>query len=365
MNRTSYLWMGVACLGMLLLGCYGDDSYMYQSYCETYVCKESTEVRQRPTSFALELLVNDTSESRMAHLFTIDCAYLPDEDSLELSTFCVDSLKYGNSDSLRHLPQKSKYTYNYYTISTYVQDDGHVLQSYARIPIDDDDHLRFTLVDRQNNEKTFDLDLSGYINMYKLRGDTFDFKFPENTSFYAYTRDTTFGEKDCPVSYREERSFGCYNYSVRDTVIYYDTTVYCIVEPGDHYENIGVSITTSDFWGIGLDDIGDSSDCKSQRFYASIDEGMPSHVEYVPCNRITLDEVPDSLSISNLYSRRAMSDRVLDSLGDRVERWYTDQPDSELVSGFRYVWHAINHLDRQGPDGEDDFAVYTIYRDIE
>ncbi len=63
-------------MGMVLLwlvGCNGDDSYMYRSYCESYVCKPSTEVLQRPTSFALELQLNDSANARVAKLYTLDC----------------------------------------------------------------------------------------------------------------------------------------------------------------------------------------------------------------------------------------------------------------------------------------------------
>ena len=354
-----YLWMGMVFLWFA--GCNGDDSYMYRDYCESYVCKPSTEVLQRPTSFALELQLNDSADSRMAKLYTLDCKYLADEDSTELSTFCVDSLKYGKSDSLRHLPQKNKNSYESFT-SLYVKDDGYVLEKFARIPIDDDDHLRFTLVDRKNKKKDFDVDLSAFIKMYELHGDTFDFKFPDSTTFSAFTRDTTFSEKDCAVPFTSDVSYGCYEYSVYDTP-YMDTVVYCIMGQGDSYEGSNSYITTSEFWGVELSDIGDSSACKSQRFYASITEQNPWHTESIQCNKIDLVAVPDTLSLSNLYSRRLMNDLLLDSLGSRMYRWYKDQPDSTLVWRHRHTWHTVTRLAGQGPDKEDNFTVYTIYRD--
>lgn len=354
-----YLWMGMAFLW--LVACNGDDSYMYHDYCESYGCKPSTEVLQRPTSFALELQLNDSADSRMAKLYTLDCEFLPGEDSTELSTFCVDSLKYGKSDSLRHLPQKNKNSYENFN-SLYVKDDGAVLEKFARIPIDDDDHLRFTLVDRKNKKKTFDVDLSAFIKMYELHGDTFVFKFPDSTDFEAFTRDTTFDEKDCAVPFTSEKSYDCYDYSVYADP-YTDTTVYCIMEQGDSYEGIQHYITTSDFWAVSLSDIGDSSACKSQRFYASITEQKPWLIYYVQCDKISLDSLPDSLSLSNLYSRRLMNESLLDSLGDRMYRWSEDQSDSTWVTGHRHSWHTVTRLGEQGPDKEDDFTVYTIYKD--
>ncbi len=358
-NSLKYLWMGMAFLW--IVGCNGDDSYMYRDYCESYGCKPSTEVLQRPTSFALELQLNDSADSRVAKLYTLDCRFLPGEDSLELSTFCVDSLKYGKSDSLRHLPQKNKNSYENFS-SLHIKEDGYILEKFARIPIDDDDHLRFTLVDRKNKKKAFDLDLSAFIKMYELHGDTFVFKFPDSTDFEAYTFDTTFSEKDCAVPFTSDWSYGCYEYSIYDTP-YKDTIVYCIVEDGDHYENIHGAITTSDFWGVELSDIGDSSACKSQHFYASITEQKPWHIESVQCNKIELVAVPEFLSLSNLYSRRLMNDLLLDSLGGRIYRWYEDQSDSDLVEGHRHPWHTVSRLGGQGPDEEDDFTVYTFYRD--
>jgi hypothetical protein len=135
------------------------------------------------------------------------------------------------------------------------------------------------------------------------------------------------------------------------------------MEQGDSYEGIQHYITTSDFWAVSLSDIGDSSACKSQRFYANIIEQKPWLLFYVQCDKINLDSLPDSLSLSNLYSRRLMNDVLLDSLGDRMYRLSEGLPDSTWVTGHRHSWHAITHLGGQGPDKEDNFTVYTIYRD--
>jgi hypothetical protein len=222
--------------------------------------------------------------------------------------------------------------------------------------------LRFTLVDRKNKKKTFDVDLSAFIKMYELHGDTFEFKFPDSTTFTAFTRDTTFSEKDCAVPFTSEKSYECYDYSVYGDT-YMDTTIYCILQPGDSYENVYHYMTTSEFSGVHLSDIGDSSACKSQRFYASITEQKPWLIYYVQCDKISLDSLPDSLSLSNLYSRRLMNESLLDSLGDRMYRWSEDQSDSTWVTGHRHSWHTVTRLGEQGPDKEDNFTVYTIYKD--
>ena len=362
-KALKYLCMGMAFLWFV--ACSLDDSYMAgPSFCESNACKPSTEVLQRPTFFALELQLNDSANFRMAKLYTLDCKFLAGEDSTELSTFCVDSLRYGKSDSLRHLPQINKNSYDRYR-DLRIKDDGHFLENYARIPIDDDDHLRFTLVDRTDKEKDFDVDLSSFIKMYELHGDTFDFKFPDNTEFEAYTFDTTFSEKDCSVPFTRTRQDKCYGYSVYDTP-YMDTVVYCIMEQGDRYEDVDPSImfvsNLGTFKAVELSDIGDSSACKSQRFYANITKHEPTHREVIGCDRIELASVPDSLSLSNLYSDRLMTEAVFESLGDRLYRWSETQPDSYDINGYYHSWHAITRLTEQGPDGEDEFTVYTIYK---
>jgi hypothetical protein len=34
----------------------------------------------------------------------------------------------------------------------------------------------------------------------------------------------------------------------------------------------------------------------------------------------------------------------------------------DLLRQIRHPWHTINYLDKQGPDGEDDFTIYVVYR---
>jgi hypothetical protein len=58
-----------------------------------------------------------------------------------------------------------------------------------------------------------------------------------------------------------------------------------------------------------------------------------------------------------------MNDLLLDSLGNRIYRWKENQSDSNLVDGRRYSWHTVTRLGEQGPDKEDDFTVYTVYRE--
>ena len=342
------LWMGMAFLWFV--ACSGDDSYMYHDFCESNGCKPSTEVLQRPTSFALELQLNDSADSRVAKLYTLDCRFLPGEDSLALSTFCVDSLKYGESDSLRHLPQINKNSYDSYTYLS-VNADGRVLEKYIKIPIDDDNHLRFTLVDRMNEKKAFDVDLSAFIKMYELHGDTFDFRFPDSTFFVAYSRDTISETGGDESLFTRSNEYGCYEF-YQSTYTWMDTTLYCYVDPGDHYEEISGALMWKDFFAVYLKD---TSACLSHRFYVQVDQHSDFTAPKISCYRMDFSQAPDSLTLWNLYSVKYMDKVVKDSVGDRMR--------SNNVWGHRHIWHAVTPLSGQGPDGEDDFTVYTVYRD--
>ena len=354
-NSLKYLWMGMAFLW--IVGCNGDDSYMYRDYCESYGCKPSTEVLQRPTSFALELQQNDSTDSWMAKLYTLDCQFLPGEDTTELSTFCVDSLKYGKSDSLRHLPQKNKNSYERFSVLS-VKGNGSVLEKYAQIPIDDDDHLRFTLVDRKNKKKAFDLDLSSFIKMYELHGDTFDFKFPDSTSFGAYTRDTTFDVEAYDSLFTLTKEWSCYHYEYSDSS-WIDTTLYCHVRSGDSYDNVRSAIVGHDAQGRDIHAVylEDTSACLSHQFYVDEKTVENRYWQDIPCYKLDMDSTPSTLTISNLYSVNLMSESIKDSLGEKMR--------SDGVYGGYHVWHTISQLGRQGPDKEDHFIVYMHYSERE
>lgn len=342
-------WMGMAFLW--IVGCNGDDSYMNSGgYCQNWSCKPSTDVLQRPSTFALELQLNDSADSRAAKLYTLDCQFLPDEDSLALSTFCVDSLKYGESDSLRHLPQKNKNSYDVFSDLS-VNENGRVLEKYIKVPIDDDDHLRFTLVDRENKQKAFDVDLSAFIKMYELRGDTFDFRFPDSTFFVAYSRDTISDTGGDENLFTRSNEYGCYEY-YQSSSTWMDTTLYCYVDPGDHYEDFSGAITSKDYFAVYLED---TSACLSHRFLVQEDQRSDFTAPKISCYRMDFAQAPDSLTLWNLYSVKEMDKVVKDSVGDRMQ--------SNNVWGHRHIWHAVTHLSGQGPDGEDDFTIYTVYRD--
>lgn len=353
MKHILWLWMGLACLGALLLGC--NDIPATPTYCESHQCKPSSEVRQRPTSFALELQLNDSSESPVARLFTLDCAYLSDEDSSQVSTFCVDSLKFGKSKSLVHLPQLSKYSYNYSYLygKPVVSPYGYALESYASIPLDDDNHLRFTLVDREKKEKKMDVDLSDYVGMYKVHGDTFDFKFPPQSSFTSYSRGSVEEDSADVYTYDPNREFGCYEYTLDSN--YTDTLLYCAFTEGQPTDGSGTITIVSETMEQYVR-VQDSSSCKSKRFYLDVRNYEGWHYSSIDCYRNELSPAPKKLTVSDLYSVSRMEEAVRESLP-------ADAKGFSGLRGHRHSWHTESYLEKQGPKGEDDFTIYVIYRE--
>lgn len=288
-----------ASIALSLSGCLIESLDDESDYCDTHECLPSTEIRHRPTSFAIELRADDSSQ--VAKLYTVDCKYLPGEDSSKFSTFCVDSVKYGDSDELHYLPQKSKHEEDSGDLEVAV--NGTLRPQFADIPMDDDGHLRFTLVDHNNEEKPFDLDLSDYIGIYELHGDTFDFVFPPFTKFTAYSYDSTFDISQLPKAFTTTKEDDCFYYSV------------------------------------SLNDKG-----HEDRFTLSRS-----------CYKMELSDANGSLSLSNLYSLPRMKESVRDSLPQ------ADREEMRHLRTIRYPWHTETRLDKQGPDGEDDFTIFVIY----
>ena len=77
-----------------------------------------------------------------------------------------------------------------------------------------------------------------------------------------------------------------------------------------------------------------------------------------PCYKIECDHAEGRLTLSNLYSLSQWKESVKDSFPQEDKGMsYMD-----LLRQIRHPWHAINYLDKQGPDGEDDFTIYVVYR---
>jgi hypothetical protein len=79
------------------------------------------------------------------------------------------------------------------------------------VPLDSDFHLRFSLLDINNVEKKYDIDLSGIVNSYIVRGDTVDLNVMENCSLHLYhcKKETIYGNLLNGEKYSFFTSDGC------------------------------------------------------------------------------------------------------------------------------------------------------------
>ena len=73
--------------------------------------------------------------------------------------------------------------------------------SYADLDIDSDEHIRFSLIDKANVEKKYDLDLSKIIHSYKKSGDSIVVSPPyQDVEVYAVCEDCAENRRFCEES---------------------------------------------------------------------------------------------------------------------------------------------------------------------
>ena len=54
------------------------------------------------------------------------------------------------------------------------------------VPLESNDHLRFSLIDINNVEKKYDIDLSGIINSYTVRDDSVDVNVMKGCNLWLF-----------------------------------------------------------------------------------------------------------------------------------------------------------------------------------
>ena len=88
------------------------------------------------------------------------------------------------------------------------------LNSSYPVKLSQDDHLRFSLIDINNVEKKYDIDLSGIINSYTVHGDSVDVKVMKgcSLSLYECDRETVYGNLILDSRYSFSILEGCKKY---------------------------------------------------------------------------------------------------------------------------------------------------------
>lgn len=86
------------------------------------------------------------------------------------------------------------------------------------VPLESDDHLRFSLIDINNVEKKYDIDLSEIINSYTIRGDSVDVNVMKrcSLSLYECDRETVYGNLILDSRYSFSILEGCKKYYCYD-----------------------------------------------------------------------------------------------------------------------------------------------------
>ena len=79
------------------------------------------------------------------------------------------------------------------------------------ISLSENNHVQFSLVDEDNKEKKYDIDLSEIVNSYTVRGDTVDVNVMKecNLSLYSCKKETVYGNKLNDGKYTFFTSDGC------------------------------------------------------------------------------------------------------------------------------------------------------------
>lgn len=149
----------------------------------------------------------------------------------------------------------------------------------------------------------------------------------------AYSNDTTFDVSKLPKSAAVTEDENCFFYSFTRT----DSTFYCFDTLG-HFQPVE-----------------DSSLCPTHIVDRGIISTPNAYMIQRPCYKIEYDQAEGQLTLSNLYSLAQLKESVKDSVPP-------EDKDMSYVSQIRHPWHTVNYLDKQGPDGEDDFTIYVIYR---
>ena len=79
------------------------------------------------------------------------------------------------------------------------------------VPLESDDHLRFSLIDVNNVEKKYDIDFSGIINSYTVRGDSVEVNVMKGCSLWLFSckKDQVYGNNLSDGKYTFLRTEGC------------------------------------------------------------------------------------------------------------------------------------------------------------
>ena len=180
----------ILCITALFTACTGDEDGnksimgmdVPKDYCELHDCLPLTARVHRPTVIKIDGVKADSNIQ--VNLAVLSCELLPGDSADSLFPACVDSVKFGKDYKLHQLR---------------ANDGRSQLFAYEsiEIPVDSDNYLRFTFVDVNREEKSFDIDLDVYVKMPNRIGDSSRLSVPQGLiQFEGITIDTSFDKLD-------------------------------------------------------------------------------------------------------------------------------------------------------------------------
>ena len=123
-----------------------------------------------------------------------------------------------------------------------IEQNGSILVNVAKlvVNVDPDDHLRFSLFDVNNVEKKYDIDFSGIINSYTVRGDSVDVNVMKNCYFdlYSCQKETVYGNRLQNGKYTFAVNDGCKDHYGYD----------CIWHNQGPFEKDDLDISATIYW---------------------------------------------------------------------------------------------------------------------
>lgn len=300
---------------------------VYPDYCEINDCLPLTARVHRPTVIKIDGIKADSNVR--ANLAVLSCELLPGENADSLFPACVDSVKFGNDNKLHHIRANDGRS----QVFAYEWIEG---------PVDSDNHFRFTFVDANREEKSFDIDLNEYVKMHKRIGDSIHLSFPQGViQFEGVTLDTSFDKSLLPENTDYEIIDTCARLS-NHFDIPLDSLLECRsyqswVKPEDMKIDVREGFTRRKVENV--------SDCKSP-------DTLFIHHNYdryrtLSCFHFTVQNPPENLSLVGLRSYVKLK-----------EVHNADEAYKELLKDFGYyTWFAKFGLGKQGSMNTDSLII--------
>ncbi|GEM_PF-3677805 len=296
-----------------------------EPYCESHKCLPLGDKVHRPMTLQLTG-VHDNSDKVILRL--LSCELLPGENPSKIEPACADSIRLWDSTSLKKLIV-NKPRFSYY-------------DEYIHIPVDSSNHIRFSFVDINRDEKIFDIDLNAYTSkMHHKSKDTIRFTFPEGLEkFEGLTLDKDF-DKDILPAGTEYEEFDSCSYVQYDYEEPLDSTLECrSYQPWVKKEDMKKEVREGFTWRT----VQNAADCISPDTMFVHYRNWES--KYLGCYHYTINKPLTSLTLIDYRSTKKLK-----------EKYDADYAEKHFTSLSYDTWKALFRVSGQGPDKQDTLLI--------